>query len=120
NAAAATAAGGTRDSARERSGTRLGGRQRRERGQAVTQSKGRKAVLTHHSPLEGESARRGRKPDVAPVGGAAKASATPHRPGEPQGPPRLPLKGGGMEIFSPRLRNGLERGRRREGRRCGR
>jgi len=42
--------------------------------------------LTHHSPLEGESARRGRKPDGAPVGGASKAPATPHRPGEPQGP----------------------------------
>ncbi|MDD9819142.1 MAG: hypothetical protein OXU61_13560 [Gammaproteobacteria bacterium] len=32
---------------------------------------------THHSPLEGESARRGRKPEVAPVGGASKAPATP-------------------------------------------
>jgi len=67
-------------------------------------------VSSHHSPLEGESARRGRKPDVAPVGGTSKAPATPHRPGEPQGPrgrispprqprlaawlPRLPLKGG--------------------------
>ena len=65
---------------------------------------------THHSPLEGESARRGRKPDVAPVGGAAKAPPSPHRPREPQGPhtphrgsrrltawlPRLPLKGGVM------------------------
>jgi len=68
------------------------------------------AAHTHHSPLEGESARRGRKPDVAPVGGTSKAPATPHRPGKPQGPPtphrssrrlaawllRLPLKGGVM------------------------
>jgi len=66
---------------------------------------------THHSPLEGESARRGRKPEVAPVGGASKAPPTPRRPEEPQGPPtphrgsrrlaawllRLPLKGGVME-----------------------
>jgi len=71
---------------------------------------------THHSPLEGESARRGRKPEVAPVGGAAKASAAPHRLREPQGPPtphrssrrlaawllRLPLKGGVMR----RMRRG--------------
>jgi len=80
---------------------------------------------THHSPLEGESARRGRKPEVAPVGGASKAPPAPHRPGEPQGPHRLPLKGGvmgrmrrgqestphgGVRIFSPRLRNGLRAG----------
>jgi len=60
--------------------------------QAVTQSKGRKAGHTNYSPLEGESARRGRKPEVAPVGGASKAPPTPHRPGEPQGPHRLSLK----------------------------
>ena len=68
------------------------------------------AIPAHHSPLEGESARRGRTPEVAPVGGAAKAPLTPHRPGQPQGPPsphrgsrrlaawlpRLPLKGGVM------------------------
>jgi len=41
---------------------------------------------TRRSPLEGESARRGRQPDVAPVGGASKAPAAPHRPGEPRGP----------------------------------
>jgi len=47
--------------------------------------------LTHHSPLEGESARRGRKPEVAPVGGTSKAPPPPHRPREPQGPRgRLP------------------------------
>ena len=64
--------------------------------QTVTQSQASKAALTHHSPLEGESARRGRQPDGAPVGGASNAPATPHRPGEPQGPHRLPLKGGVM------------------------
>jgi len=88
-------------------GTRTFARWRR---QAVTQSRTRKADHMHHSPLEGESARRGRKPDVAPVGGTSKAPTSPHRPGEPQGPHtphrssrrlaawllRLPLKGGVM------------------------
>ena len=66
----------------------------------------------HHSPLEGESARRGRKPDVAPVGGSSGAPAAPPRPGEPQGPHRLPLKGGAMGRIWPQACPWLEQGQK--------